>query len=49
MTKNVSSVLNASDSPSRYTTTGHSQLARARAPIAAATIHWIPLGWARPE
>ena len=40
ITKNASSMLKASDSPSRYTTTGHIQLPRTRAPIAAATIHW---------
>ena len=41
MTKKPSSRLNAADSPPRYTTTGHTQLARARTPITTATIHWL--------
>src|SRR5437763_14472964 len=40
ITKKPSSMLSASDSPHRYTTTGHTQLPRARAPMAAAAIHW---------
>ena len=36
-------MLKASDSPPRYTTTGHTQLPRASAPTAAATIHWLSL------
>src|SRR5581483_3160737 len=36
------SMLKASDSPPRYTTTGHTQLPRASAPIVAATSHWLP-------
>ncbi len=40
ITKKASSMLNASDSPSRYTTTGRIQLPRTRTPIAAAMTHW---------
>src|SRR5260370_668655 len=37
ITKKPSSMFSASDSPPRYTTTGHAQLPRARPPTAAAT------------
>ena len=46
--RSASSMLKASDSPSRYTTTGHIQLPRTRAPIAAAMIHWRSSTRSRP-
>ena len=41
MTKKHSSRFTASDSPPRYTTTGHTQLPGAARPWPPATIHWL--------